>query len=92
MNEFELDQCLEFIEKIHDSRFDINPSVDDCVTQLKLIIGTDRYNDCVKQWKDKNQKLLSVMGTLKYKCKSTGKLYDGLDPTDNPNDYVKYYV
>jgi hypothetical protein len=95
MNETELDRCMDFMFEIEDSKFDINPTVSDCKTQLKLILGSERYDEVVGQWKENNQKLLSVFGTLKYKNKkdTTDKtLYDGLDPEDDPNDYEKVYV
>jgi hypothetical protein len=95
MHETELDRCLDFMYQIEDSKFDINPTVSDCKTQLKLILGSDRYDYIVDQWKQNNQKLLSVFGTLKYKNKkdTTDKtLYDGLDPEDDPKDWEKIYV
>jgi len=95
MHESELDRCLDFMYQIEDSKFDINPTVSDCKTQLKLILGSDRYDEIVNQWKQNNQKLLSVFGTLKYKNKkdTTDKtLYDGLDPEDDPKDWEKIYV
>lgn len=95
MSETELDRCLDFMYQIEDSKFDINPTVSDCKTQLKLILGSDRYDYIVDQWKQNNQKLLSVFGTLKYKNKkdTTDKtLYDGLDPEDDPKDWEKIYV
>jgi hypothetical protein len=95
MNDIELDKCMDFMFTIESSKFDINPTVSDCKTQLKLILGSERYDQIVEQWKQNNQKLLSVFGTLKYKNKldtSDKTLYDGLDPEDNPNDWEKVYV
>lgn len=95
MSETELDRCLDFMYQIEDSKFDINPTVSDCKTQLKLILGSDRYDYIVDQWKQNNQKLLSVFGTLKFKNKldpSDKTLYDGLDPEDDPKDWEKIYV
>lgn len=95
MHETELDRCFDFMYQIENSKFDINPTVSDCKTQLKLILGSDRYDQIVDQWKQNNQKILSVFGTLKYKNKldpSDKTLYDGLDPEDKPEDYEKIYV
>ena len=95
MTENELDRCMDFMFTIEDSKFDINPTVTDCKTQLKLILGSDRYDEIVENWKKNNQKLLSVFGTLKYKNKldsSDRTLYDGLDPEDDPKDWEKVYV
>ena len=95
MNETELDRCLDFMYQIEDSKFDINPTVSDCKTQLKLILGSERYDEIVSVWKQNNQKLLSVFGTLKYKSKldlNDKTLYDGLDPEDDPKDWEKIYV
>jgi len=95
MNEVELDRCMDFMYEIENSKFDINPTVSDCKTQLKLILGSERYDEVVGLWKQNNQKLLSVFGTLKYKNKkdtSDKTLYDGLDPEDDPKDWEKIYV
>ena len=92
MTEFEIDSIVEFMTKIKDSKYDINPSIEDSKTQLKLILGSDRYEEIVMSWKMKNQKLLTSFGTLKYKEKSTGLIFDGLDPADKPDDYEKIYV
>lgn len=95
MNDIELDKCMDFMYTIENSKFDVNPTVTDCKTQLKLILGSDRYDQIVEQWKQNNQKLLSVFGTLKYKNKkdtSDKTLYDGLDPEDDPKDWEKIYV
>jgi len=95
MTDLELDRCMDFMYEIENSKFDINPTVSDCKTQLKLILGSDRYDEIVQKWKDNNQKVLSVFGTLKYKNKldpSDKTLYDGLDPEDNPEDWEKIYV
>jgi hypothetical protein len=95
MTEIELDKCMDFMYTIENSKFDVNPTVTDCKTQLKLILGSDRYDEIVDKWKSNNQKLLSVFGTLKYKNKldsSDKTLYDGLDPEDDPKDWEKVYV
>ena len=95
MTDMELDRCMDFMYEIENSKYDINPTVSDCKTQLKLILGSDRYDEIVEQWKNNNQKLLSVFGTLKYKNKLDGSdktLYDGLDPEDDPKDWEKVYV
>ena len=95
MSDIELDRCMDFMYQIEDSKFDINPTVSDCKTQLKLILGSERYDQIVEQWKQNNQKLLSVFGTLKYKNKldtNDKTLYDGLDPEDDPEDWEKVYV
>lgn len=95
MNEMEMDKCIEFMMTVSDSKWDVNPSIEDCKSQLKLILTTDRYEEIVNKWKQDNQKILSSFGTLKYKNKrdtSDKTLYDGLDDTDNPDDWEKVYV
>lgn len=95
MTDMELDRCMDFMYTIENSKFDVNPTVNDCKTQLKLILGSERFSEIIEQWNNNNQKLLSVFGTLKYKNKmdsSDKTLYDGLDPEDDPNHYEKVYV
>ena len=92
MTEYEIDQCISFMETLKDTKYDINPSPEDCKTQLQIMFGQERFLELTQQWQKENQKFLSVFGTLKFKEKSTGKYYDGLDPTDNPEDYEKVYI
>jgi len=92
MSEIEIDQCITFMHTLTDTKYDINPSPEDCKTQLQIMFGRDRFTELTKQWGAKNQKFLSVFGTLKFKEKSTGQYFDGLDETDNPEDYEKIYI
>lgn len=92
MTEIEIDLLVEFMTKISDSEYDINPSIEDSKTQIKLIIGSDRYEEVVWEWKLKNQKLLTSFGTKKYQHKVDKTIWDGLDDTDNVNDYEVIYV
>ena len=92
MNPIELDKCMDFMWTLESGEFDTNMSVGDCEMQLKIILGSERYEMIKEQWKENNSKLMSVYGTLKYKCKKTNKVYDGLDPEDDEKDYEKVYV
>ena len=92
MNEIEIDQCISFMHTLTDTKNDINPSPEDCKTQLQIMFGRDRFLELTQQWGKKNQKFLSVFGALKFKEKATGKFYDGLDETDNVDDYEKVYI
>jgi hypothetical protein len=93
LNEWELDTVMEFNNTISTSKFDMNPSVDDCVGQFKIILGEERYNEVVKKWTEKNQPLLREIGkTMKFRYKLNGTLWDGLDSEDNPDDYEVVYV
>jgi hypothetical protein len=92
MREDEVDKCLDFISTISTSKFDINPSVEDSVGQIKLMLGTERYWDLIHTWNDANQKLLKDQGNVKYRHKQSKVYYDGLDPEDDVNDYEIVYV
>ena len=92
MNEIEIDQCISFMHTLTDTKNDINPSPEDCKTQLQIMFGRDRFLELTQAWGKKNQKFLSVFGSLKYKDKRDGKFYDGLDETDNIEDYEKVYI
>jgi hypothetical protein len=92
MNEFEIDKIVEFMITIQHSKWDINPSVEDSKSQLKLILGSDRFDEICKQWNGKNQKWLTVFGTKKYRHKVDKTLWDGLDATDNPEDYEVTWI
>lgn len=92
MTEIEIDQCISFMHTLVDTKNDINPSPEDCKTQLQIMFGRDRFLELTQQWGKKNQKFLSVFGALKYREKATGKFFDGLDETDNVDDYEKVYI
>lgn len=95
MHSIEVDKCIDFMYTMEQSEYDINPSINDCKSQLKLILGEERYEHVLNEWNKYNQKTLSVFGVLKYKNKrdtSDKTLYDGLDDTDNPEDWEKVYV
>lgn len=92
MNQYEIEKCIGFQEKIVTSQFDINPSVEDAKTQIKILIGSERYHQCVEQWKKNNQNILTVFGTRKYRYIKDGTLWDGLDPTDRESDYEVVYI
>jgi hypothetical protein len=90
--EAEQNKCLDYMITIENSKYDINPTIDDCKTQMRLILGTDRYDEIVQKWKVDNQKVLSIYGRLKYRYRKDGTMWDGLDPEDDPTDYEKVYV
>jgi len=92
MYPMELDRCQAFLFSCEQGNFDTNLTIGDMETQLKIILGSERYRDIRTMWNENNQKLLSVFGTQKFKDKKTGKLYDGLDDGDNPQDYEKIFV
>ena len=92
MHPIELDKCMDFMWTLESGEFDTNMSVSDCEWQLKLILGSERYEIIREKWKADNTRLMSVYGKLKYKCKKDGKVYDGLDDEDLESDYEKVYV
>jgi hypothetical protein len=92
MTEIEIDQCISFMHTLKDTKHDINPSPEDCKTQMQIMFGRDRFLEMTKAWGEKNQKFLSVFGTLKFRLKSDGSYWDGLDETDNIEDYEKVYI
>ena len=92
MHPIELDKCMDFMFVLEQGEFDTNMSVGDCEMQMKLILGSERYEMIREKWGEDNQKLMSIYGTLKYKCKKTSKVYDGLDPEDKETDYEKIYI
>jgi hypothetical protein len=92
MTDVEIDKCIDHMFILEHSVNDSNPSVSDCKTQLQLMLGSERFLDICKAWNAKNQKWLTVFGKLKFRKKSDGTLWDGLDPEDNADDYEKTYV
>ena len=92
LNQFEMDRILDFMYTIDNSEFEINYTVDDASSQLSIILGPERYQEIKIRWSKNNQPLVKDVGTKKYMEISTGKLYDGLDPTDNIKDYIEIYV
>ena len=94
MSPIEMDMCIDFMDTLVDTKYDINPSVDDCKSQMQIMFGKERFHELVMAWSQENQKLLTVFGKMKYKRKDGADklIYDGLDPWDNPDDYDKVYI
>lgn len=93
MTEMELDQVLALSTIFNHSKFDTNLSIDDCIAQLRMTIGRERYDEIVMQWTEKNQPLVKKLSNKrKFRHKVTKMLYDGLDDYDNPADYEEIYL
>ena len=93
MTEMEIDQALELSVLMNSSKFDTNLSIDDCIAQMRLVLGKDRYDEIVMKWTEKNQPLVKeVSNKKKYRHKQTKMLYDGLDDYDDPNDYEEIWL
>jgi len=92
MYPMELDRCQAFLFDCEQGNFDTNLTISDMETQLRIILGTDRYRAIKELWQINNQKLLSVFGTQKFKYKKTGELFDGLDDYDDPLEYEKIFI
>lgn len=86
MNEYEIDQVVSFMDTISRSQYDINPSVEDSASQLRIILGSERYEQVKAQWAARNQHLVKD-GRTKFVRISDGTVWDGLDAEDNPGDY-----
>lgn len=78
LTEIEMDICLEFLEKIQDSKWDVNWTESDAAQQMKLMLGSERYIELKLQWGKDNQHILKNLGNKKYLGKD-GVYYDGLD-------------
>lgn len=91
LSELEMDICLEFLDKIKDSKYDVNWSESDAATQMKMMLGEERYRTLKLEWGKDNQHLLKDVGTIKYRGRD-GVLYDGLDPEDKLEDFEIVYV
>lgn len=48
MTEYEIDQCISFMQTLQDTKHDINPSAEDCKTQLQIMFGRERFLKYVK--------------------------------------------
>ena len=92
MTAIEIDRTVGFMDRIQGSKYDINPTEADSITQLKIILGSDRYVELKHLWSRDNQPLLQEHGTLKYIHLATGMAYDGLDSTDDESHYTKLYL
>ena len=92
LSPFALDILITHMNLISGSKYDVNPSVTDCVELIKELIGIEVYTDAKMQWTLANQKAVTPFGTKKYRDKKTHILYDGLDPEDIESDFEIIYV
>ena len=88
LNPYEIDLLVDFMDTIANSQWDINPTPDDCASQFRIILGSERYEEIKAKWSLANQHLIKD-GRKKYIHKESGLAYDGLDETDNPHDYME---
>jgi len=88
LNPYEIDLLVDFMDTIANSKWDINPTPSDCASQFRIILGSERYEQVVAKWSLANQPLIKE-GRTKYIHKESGMIYDGLDETDNPHDYME---
>jgi len=92
LSPIELDMIIDRMNIIATSKWDVNFSVSDATTWISEIIGVDRYNRAKQAWTEANQRAITPFGTKKYRHKPTGIMYDGLDDTDDVNDYTVVYI
>jgi hypothetical protein len=92
MTPTEIDLSVDLINTLSDSKFDINLTEDDASSQLKILLGSERYHQLKMLWNKDNQHLLKDVGVKKYLHVQTNTLWDGLDDTDNPEDYIEVYA
>ena len=94
MTEFEIDLCVGFLNTISTSKHDVNWSETDASTQMKIMLGSERYKELKTKWSKDNQHLLKQegVGTRKFKHKRDNTLWDGLEATDNELDFEIVYV
>lgn len=89
MSDYEIDRCVDFINTISTSKFDINPTVEDAAGQMRIILGEQRYYEIKAKWSSDNQHLIAKHDNkTKYVCKKTGTVYCGLDPHDDPHQFT----
>jgi hypothetical protein len=88
MTELEIDRVVEFMVTIDTSKFDINYSTGDAAVQLKILLGSERYEIIKSQWAQKNQHLIKD-GAVKFIHIESGRIFDGLHPEDNPLEYKR---
>jgi hypothetical protein len=91
MNYLEIDRAVDLLNTLATSKFDVNLTVDDASSQLKLLFGSERYEQIKYHWSVKNQHLIPN-GKKKYYRISDGTIWDGLDPEDDPSDYNVIYM
>jgi hypothetical protein len=92
MTPTEIDIAVDLINTLSDSKYDINLTEDDAASQLKILLGSERYHQLKTLWSKDNQHLLKDVGVKKFLRKVDNKLFDGLDESDNPEDYMEVYV
>ena len=86
LSELEIDRAVDLLNTMSSSKWDINLSVDDAAIQMKMLLGTERYEIVKAKWAERNQQLVKE-GRVKFIRLSDKTVWDGLDETDNPADY-----
>jgi hypothetical protein len=88
MSELEIDRAVDLLNTMSSSQWDINLTTDDAAYQMKILLGSERYEIVKSRWAQKNQHLIKD-GRTKFIHISTGNIFDGLDAEDNPAEYKR---
>jgi hypothetical protein len=91
MTSFEIDTCVGFLDTISTSQYDVNWSETDSATQMRIMLGSQRYSEVKWLWSMDNQQLTKQTGRKRY-LGPDGKLYDGLDEHDLPELFKEVWV
>lgn len=91
MTEFEVDRCVSYMNTLAASKLEANYTVDDASAVIRLVVGAQRYEHLKTLWAVRNQHLVRT-GKTRYVRKNDNTVWDGLDPTDNPDDYTEVTV
>lgn len=91
MTELEIDRCVDLLTTMSKQNVDVNLTVDDAAAQLRILLGSERYEMLKAKWSQDNQQLIKTtpdyLPKIKYVRVSDGSVWDGLDPEDRVEDY-----
>jgi len=92
MTDFEIDTCVGFLDTISTSQYDVNWSETDSATQMRIMLGSQRYSEVKWLWSMDNQQLTKQTGVKKYRHIYDKTVWDGLDPEDDHSQYEEIWV
>lgn len=90
MTQLECERVVEFLNTLTQSRIETNWTIDDAASQMRILIGSERYQQLKTEWSIRNQPLITN-GQRKYRDRQ-GRLWDGLDEEDDPREYEIIYL
>jgi len=88
----EVDAILDFLYELENTKYSVSFTAHQAESQMRLILGSDRYTEIVLEWSERNQKYLKQFNNKYFQHTTTKKLKKTLDELDDPTEFKDFYI